>query len=199
MLVMRLLPTSHSLRQWCIGCWPGHEHRNETPEIRFSIRRAGCHREGTNPRSMTWQGAAQRRHEALAEGGVCLEAQMPYRTDIKNNSHEPQFVVSQHSDLIADAVPYKRPGYVRLQTVDDMMQSLVVNGPFVIGVNWLDGWFNPKKKVNGYPVLHPTQGVVAGGHALCVVGFDESIKVFKFKNSWSTSWASRDSRISTSP
>ena len=28
-----------------------------------------------------------------------------------------------------------------------------------------------------------------GGHAICIVGFDDNRKLFKFKNSWSRKWA----------
>ena len=28
-----------------------------------------------------------------------------------------------------------------------------------------------------------------GGHAICIMGYDDSLKIFKFKNSWGAKWA----------
>jgi C1A family cysteine protease len=30
-----------------------------------------------------------------------------------------------------------------------------------------------------------------GGHAICIVGYDDSRNLFKFKNSWSKKWADK--------
>ena len=34
----------------------------------------------------------------------------------------------------------------------------------------------------------PGNSSLRGGHAICVVGYDDDTQLFKFKNSWSNSW-----------
>ncbi len=70
-----------------------------------------------------------------------------------------------------------------------MKQSLAINGPFLIGVDWLEGWFHPATgNINGYPVLQPGDGQIVGGHAIAIVGYDEINQVMKFRNSWGNDW-----------
>lgn len=122
--------------------------------------------------------------------GVCPESDMRYKKTITDNT-ENRVVFKPTTKAVNDAALWKTQTYARITTLNDMKLSLVQNGPFMIGVNWLDGWFNPTTKLNNYPVLNTNQGQIAGGHALAVVGYDDTNKVFKFKNSWSTSWGNK--------
>ena len=55
--------------------------------------------------------------------------------------------------------------------------------PVLIGIPWYDNMFNPDK--DGFVYIG---GAVAGGHEVCVVGYDDEGKFIVFANSWSTSW-----------
>ena len=121
----------------------------------------------------------------LQDKGVPREKFMPYqpsRSDDEPRNFKPS------KSAIYNASFYKASGYARLTTIEGMMQSLYSNGPFMLGVMWLDGWFRPEEKIDGYPVLRPKQGRVAGGHAICAVGYDLTKKLIKFRNSWSKEW-----------
>ena len=44
-----------------------------------------------------------------------------------------------------------------------------------------------KTKTGKVPMPPPSEKSL-GGHAICVVGYDEKTKLVKFKNSWSAAW-----------
>jgi len=63
-----------------------------------------------------------------------------------------------------------------------MKESLVINGPFVAGVEvYYDAWGAAEK--TGIVKMPAKNDVLAGGHAICIVGYDDKKKLFKFKNS----------------
>lgn len=127
----------------------------------------------------------------LVDRGVCPEDVWPYQVSADDQNPPPwiPWVMAKHRPLYIQSLPYKAKGYVRLTSEHDMMNSLILNGPFLLAVSWLDGWFGPTEKdAQGYPILRPGQGKNSGGHALCCVGYDQVAKTFKFKNSWSRVW-----------
>jgi hypothetical protein len=131
---------------------------------------------GANPRDA---------YKLFVEKGVCVERYLRYR---KNEQDETPVTFVMTKVRVSDAAQHKSSGYARLQTLQDMKLSLYQNGAFMIGVDWLDGWFEPKTIAKGYPLVQKFEGEIAGGHALCVVGYDDHIKAFKVKNSWSRNW-----------
>ena len=127
----------------------------------------------------------------LVKKGVCPDRLWPYNktaSDMYPPSWIP-WVASKHRPLFIAAMPYKAQGYTRLVSEQDMMQSLLMNGPFVLCVSWQTEWFTPKTKdADGYPILKPLKGQDEGGHALCCCGYDQKARTFKFKNSWGPTW-----------
>ncbi len=71
------------------------------------------------------------------------------------------------------------------------MKSALANGPIVAGtdVYWSAGW-----ETSGNIAQKDVSGTSAGGHAICIVGYDDSHQTddgpgaFKFINSWGASW-----------
>lgn len=122
----------------------------------------------------------------LDKVGVCPEVDMPYkplRSDDKKRYFRPSAKAKQ------DAASYTAKTYVRLSTIDEMLQSLASHGPFTLAVDWLDGWFNPSERDGGgYPVLRPTEGNVAGGHDIAIVSYDLAQKTLTFRQSWGPEW-----------
>jgi C1A family cysteine protease len=75
--------------------------------------------------------------------------------------------------------------YYRLKGLDDLKLALQA-GPVIAGIYCFREMFTVGKDgVISYP-NNPQE--IYGGHAICIVGFDDSKKLVKFKNSWSTSW-----------
>ena len=115
----------------------------------------------------------------LSDKGVCPEDCWRYIPNVSGNPCDK-------ADELA--VPYQIDGYWRIDAEDmvqAMKEALVANGPFTASFVVFDG------------INHPNNGVVPmpgenenyiGGHALCIVGYDDTKKLFKFKNSWGRLW-----------
>jgi C1A family cysteine protease len=86
------------------------------------------------------------------------------------------------------ALRYKVKAYARIRTVLEMKRSLVVNGPFLAGVDVYESWFTRKCEKTGLIPMPKKNDQYQGGHAICIVGYDDRKKQFKFKNSWGIVW-----------
>lgn len=114
--------------------------------------------------------------KVLARRGVCLEECWPYR---------PYQTDSACPEADRQAHPFRIKTYARLFGLEEMEQSLVVNGPFLAGVEVFPEWFEDRR--GDIPLPRP--GVSSlGGHAVCVVGYCHAERYYKFKNSWSENW-----------
>lgn len=111
--------------------------------------------------------------KVLTEVGVCPEECQPYTPNLKN---QPT------SDALDRAKPNKIKGYARLNIISEMKLCLVQNGCFAISVKVTDKWTNP---ING---VIEEGGNFIGGHAITFVGYDDSTKLVKFRNSWGENW-----------
>jgi C1A family cysteine protease len=76
--------------------------------------------------------------------------------------------------------------YTRLETPEYIINSLKNNGPMPIGIGcFAEIFYTTEDGIVGYPEDPDT---CYGGHAVCLVGWNPDTKMFKFKNSWGTSW-----------
>ncbi|TAH17393.1 MAG: peptidase C1 [Cytophagales bacterium] len=147
--------------------------------------------------------------DKLSEEGVLSLAEFPY-TD-KSCSTEP------NNQQIQKAKNYKLRGYNRLTLKDDdykidkeaIKQNISQGAPVVIGMA-VGGTFYDI--TNGSEIWKPTQkdrnaikknldghivddggGESFGGHAMCVIGFDDSYEggAFQIMNSWGENWGNK--------
>jgi C1A family cysteine protease len=116
----------------------------------------------------------------LAKYGVTEESCWPYKPFQKD------FPCAQAEK---EAKRYRIKAYARLHSLLEMKRNLMINGPFLAGVRVFKGWFSKRVIKNGLIPLPKKKEQAAGGHAVCVVGFDDVKQTFKFKNSWGRSWA----------
>lgn len=72
------------------------------------------------------------------------------------------------------------------ESVDDIVQCILEQGPVQMGTNWYTDMFSPDPV--GY--VHVT-GQVAGGHAYKLDAVNTISKRFRIKNSWGPNWARR--------
>jgi len=114
--------------------------------------------------------------KVLKDRGVCPESCWRYIPHVTGNP-------CKDADKLAE--PYKIERYVRMETLQEMKESLVANGPFVAGVLVFKGMFNAPGGV--VPMPGEDEDYV-GGHAITIVGYDDDKKRFKFKNSWGHTW-----------
>jgi len=118
--------------------------------------------------------------KVLLKHGVCPESFWPYEPH-QTDDHKPGADVK--------AKIFKIKAYARIASVVEMKRSLVVNGPFLAGVKVYETWFTKTVQKTGI-VPMPVRGEeTVGGHAICIVGYDDKASRFKFKNSWGSKWA----------
>jgi C1A family cysteine protease len=72
-----------------------------------------------------------------------------------------------------------------------MKRSLVVNGPFLAGVDVYESWFTKNASKTGIIPMPKKNEQYQGGHAICIMGYDDTKKHFKFKNSWGNKWGGK--------
>ena len=120
--------------------------------------------------------------KVLAKFGVCWESLWPYKPYQQDKPKNTAFKTAKR---------YRIQAYARLHSLQEMRRSLVVNGPFLAGVKVFQSWFSKAARKTGLiPMPKPDEDVL-GGHAICIVGYDDKRGVFKFKNSWSRKWADK--------
>lgn len=81
------------------------------------------------------------------------------------------------------APTFKIVGWKRALSTAERKQSIATKGPMVAGMKVFDDFFN-----YGGGVYSPTTTVVAGYHAVVVVGYDDAQGCWICKNSWGSNW-----------
>lgn len=117
--------------------------------------------------------------KVLQKFGVCTEKCWPY---------QPQQNDFPGTCAEEEAPIYRIKTYARLRSITSMKRFLVANGPFVAGVMVFEDWFRPQAIRTGEIPLPRAGKEPEGGHAICIVGYDDGKRYFKFKNSWGTEW-----------
>jgi len=89
------------------------------------------------------------------------------------------------------ALKYRVKAYARIRTLLEMKRSLVINGPFLAGVDVYESWFTDRVFKTGLVPMPKKSEQYQGGHAICIVGYDDNKGIFKFKNSWGKAWGDK--------
>lgn len=82
---------------------------------------------------------------------------------------------------VVDGIRYKISNYKRLNNFEEVKAAMLLNGPVIVGMivrsdDRTDFW-------NGRGNL--------GGHAVALVGYDDTRKAFHLRNSWGTSYGDK--------
>jgi C1A family cysteine protease len=120
--------------------------------------------------------------KVLLNYGVCHESFWPYAPYQKNPARKG-------ADI--DAERFKIKAYARIKSLIEMKRSLLVNGPFLAGVEVFKSWFTERAQKSGFIPMPKRHEKLAGGHAICIVGYDDKLGILKFKNSWGLNWADK--------
>ena len=118
--------------------------------------------------------------------GAAQESSFPYLLDGQAQSNYSQ---SPPPSVYKEALNYKVSQYATIGSTNTPaalinLKTLLSNGSaFVGGIMCYSNFYN---NVNG--VIPNPSGSIIGGHAILFVGYDDSKQLFKFKNSWGTSW-----------
>jgi len=88
-----------------------------------------------------------------------------------------------------DAADYRIASYHRIHNVIEIKQALVLNRPVVIGIAIFESFESLDVARSGaVPIPNQDRERYLGGHAVCVVGYNDDTQRFLLKNSWSTAW-----------
>jgi len=114
--------------------------------------------------------------KVLQKIGVPVEDGWEYNDKVKGKPESWSSLVARWNTI---------KSYRRLNGLQEIRTALNL-GPCVIGIELFDEFFYVDK--TGI-VRWPAQSwKSAGGHAICLVGYDDDKELLKFKNSWSTAW-----------
>ncbi len=118
--------------------------------------------------------------QALRQFGVCPENVWPY--DPANFAEKP------NQTAYTDATPDIIGSYMKLQTLDDIKRCLASGFPVAFGF-MVFNYFESQDMLQTGILQLPTPGEVPiGGHAVVIVGYDDTKQSVLVRNSWGSDW-----------
>jgi C1A family cysteine protease/fibronectin type 3 domain-containing protein len=86
------------------------------------------------------------------------------------------------------ASKFKAKEFLRIKSteINDIKKQITLGRPVVTGIPVSEGFYSLGKKVYSVP-----KGTNLGGHAIVIVGYDDSLNAFKIQNSWGTGWGDK--------
>jgi len=127
--------------------------------------------------------------KSMVQYGVCLETECPYVLPGQNacNYREKPNVSAYKQALNFQVTKYARVSETnRGQCLQDLKNLLAGGYAFMGGFVCYQNVFTGSNGLIPLP-----RGRVVGGHAVLFVGYDDERQVFKFKNSWGSSWGDK--------
>lgn len=123
--------------------------------------------------------------KSLSTWGACSEQCWPYDVG--------QVITQPKPDCYTEATHDKIITYQRIMPgdINSMRLSLANNLPFVFGVPLYSSFEGQQAEQTGVvPMPHPGEAML-GGHAMIVVGYNDSKQQFITANSWGTGWGDK--------
>lgn len=122
----------------------------------------------------------------LSSLGACSESKWPY--DPSTVFTRPTW--GSYREAYANKIQnYYRIGGTGQQRVDMIKRALEAGNPVVFGVMVDDAFMNTPK--DGVVAMPKSPRTAAGGHAMLIVGYDNTTSTFIVRNSWGTSWGDK--------
>ncbi|TGL58816.1 C1 family peptidase [Leptospira sarikeiensis] len=117
----------------------------------------------------------------VVETGAAPWSTMPY--------DERNYLARPSQAAFSAASSYKAKEFLRIRQTDpnELKNQLSMGRPVVAGILVYENFMNLK----GKEIYKEGIGKTYGGHAIAIVGYDDSKGVFKFINSWSTQWGDK--------
>lgn len=125
--------------------------------------------------------------KSLVKFGTCLEKTFAYNSDCKTPPSQSAY---------SEALKYQAISYARFEDgkspaerstlINSLKVNLDAGLPIIAGFVCYSNIWNAAQGV-----IPKSNGQIIGGHAILIVGYDDSKQLFKFKNSWGESWGDR--------
>lgn len=117
----------------------------------------------------------------IAERGAVAESAWPYRSG----------EYAQSPPDLKNARYYKIQRSSSLISLSQIKEALRSNGPVVAGISVFSSFESSAVTKTGM-VPMPSKGeAIIGGHAICLVGYDDDRQLLKFLNQWGETWGDR--------
>jgi C1A family cysteine protease len=122
--------------------------------------------------------------KTIAQQGVCDEALWWY--------NPAKFTVKANKACYANALKHKALAYLRVnQSLADITACIAAGFPVVFGISVYDSFESDVVAKTGVVPMPGANESNLGGHAICMVGYDNNKRLFKFRNSWGSSWGDK--------
>lgn len=124
--------------------------------------------------------------KSVVKYGSCVSTLFPYNND---------YVTKPSQTIYTQALKNTAVSYARYDDIDSVGKNqlsntiLTLKASLSAGIPIIAGftcYSNIYSAIKG--VIPKANGNVIGGHAILLVGYDDSTQLFKFKNSWGRSW-----------
>jgi C1A family cysteine protease len=116
--------------------------------------------------------------EFLKKTGAVEENAWPYRAGEYAKSPPPALARAKRYQ-ITEAKP--------IATLDELKAALD-SGPAISGITLYETFQSVGVATTGVIPMPKPKDVVIGGHAICIVGYDDQPKLLKFQNTWGKDW-----------
>ena len=117
---------------------------------------------------------------SLVKLGAAAESLWPYS--------DAALCVKPDAAAYADAAGHKITQYASINNLNEMKHALANGHPVVFGFSVYDSFESDAVAANGMvPMPDPSENM-AGGHAVCAVGYKDSIQCVIVRNSWGPNW-----------
>ncbi len=124
----------------------------------------------------------------FVDGGCVREEIWPYNPHIRKTEHHGPPPNEAFDCLRVFSIQTITPRKLFLR--NDIITALNLKCPVVIGIPLYESFFSLATSRNGWVTMPLPGETIVGYHAMLIVGYDATRKLFLVRNSWSTSWAS---------
>jgi len=121
--------------------------------------------------------------KAVNKWGVCSEEHWPYLTD--------KFATVPDAQSYLDAKTRSIKSYYRIKSIKDMISTIDAGYPIVTGIEVFGDFDNIG--INSNPIIPMPKDTdeSLGGHAITIVGYDNSKEYFICRNSYGEQWGDK--------
>jgi C1A family cysteine protease len=122
--------------------------------------------------------------KTVNQQGVCPETAWPYNIS--------EFAQKPHASCYQQGLQHKVTSYQRVNRSVAQMEGCLADGyPFVIGFTVYDSFESAQVAKTGILQMPAKSEKVVGGHAVLVVGYNDTQKTFIIRNSWGDGWGQK--------
>jgi C1A family cysteine protease len=113
--------------------------------------------------------------------GLCSSSRWPYNTSMWRNQ--------PNVDCYVEGLKHQTISYSHVdQSIPQMKGCLASGFPYVIGFYVYESFESPSVESSGNVPMPQAGERILGGHAIVVVGYDDSRQVWICRNSWGPTW-----------